>query len=102
MADCDGRTYHMIHRSGWRDPLGEPDWENIFYEAHPLPEVALLAILWESLSDGGAMPRPARILSLPDLAMAAKRCRGLSGRRAVRDAHIRFAAEAAQVIPGAE
>jgi hypothetical protein len=90
MAGCTGRTYHMTHRSGWRDPLDEPDWEDIFYRAHPLPEVALLPILWESLSDTIALPESSRILSLPDLAIAADRCKGLVGRKAVREAHLRY------------
>jgi cellulose synthase/poly-beta-1,6-N-acetylglucosamine synthase-like glycosyltransferase len=88
MAGCTGRTYHMIHRSGWRDPLDERDWEEIFYRAHPLPEVALLPLLWESLSDTVALPESSRILSLPDLEIAADRCRGLVGRQAVRRAHL--------------
>jgi hypothetical protein len=94
MAGCTGRTYHMTHRSGWRDPLGEPDWEDIFYRAHPLPEVALLPILWESLSDTITLPESSRILSLPDLAIAADRCKGLVGRQAVREAHLRYAGTA--------
>lgn len=91
MAGCTGRTYHMIHRSGWRDPLLERDWEDIFYQAHPLPEVELLPILWESLSDTATLAAPARITSLPALEAAAARCRGLSGRAAVRAAHLRWA-----------
>lgn len=91
MAGCRARTYHMIYRSGWRDPLNEPDWEEIFYGAHPLPEVALLPLLWESLSDTNNLPAPSRILSLPELARAADRCRGLVGRQAVREAHLRYA-----------
>jgi cellulose synthase/poly-beta-1,6-N-acetylglucosamine synthase-like glycosyltransferase len=94
MTGCTGRTYHMIHRSGWRDPLDEPDWEDIFYRAHPLPEVALLPILWESLSDTINLPETSRILSLQDLAIAAERCRGLVGRHAVREAHLRYAGAA--------
>jgi hypothetical protein len=92
MTACEGRTYHMTHRSGWRDPLEDLDWEEIFYRAHPLPEVALLPLLWESLSDTIALPEPSRILSLPDLAIAADRCKGLVGRETVRQAHLRYAA----------
>jgi hypothetical protein len=82
----------MTHRSGWRDPLEDLDWEDIFYRAHPLPEVALLPLLWESLSDTITLPEPSRILSLRDLAVAADRCKGLVGREAVRQAHLRYAA----------
>jgi hypothetical protein len=90
MTGCSGRTYHMIHRSGWRDPLDELNWEDIFYRAYPLPEVALLPILWQSLSDTIMLPEPSRILSLSDLEVAAKRCKGLVGREAVRAAHLRY------------
>ncbi len=93
MAGCTGRSYHMIHRSGWRDPLLERDWEDIFYAAHPLPEVELLPMLWESLSDSATQPAASRIASLPDLETAAARCRGVVGRRAVREAHLRHRAD---------
>jgi glycosyltransferase involved in cell wall biosynthesis len=94
MAPCTARTYHMIHRSGWRDPLSERGWEEVFYRAHPLPEVALLPLLWDSLSDTSTLPRESRILSLSQLAIAADRCRGLIGLQAVRDAHRRYGAAA--------
>lgn len=88
MAACDGRTFHMTHRSGWRDPLDEPDWEDIFYTAHPIAEVALMPILWESLSDTIALPEKARLLNLRDLQTAAETCRGIEGRQAVRQAYL--------------
>jgi glycosyltransferase involved in cell wall biosynthesis len=91
MVGCTGRSYHMIHRSGWRDPLLERDWEDIFYRAHPLPEVELLPMLWESLSDTVTSSAPSRILSLPALESAASLCHGLVGRQAVREAHLRYA-----------
>ncbi len=97
MAGCSGRTYHMIHRSGWRDPLDELHWEDIFYGAHPLPEVALLSVLWQSLSDTVSLPEPSRIQSLTDLEIAAGRCKGLVGRETVREAHLRYAANAERV-----
>jgi len=93
MVGCTGRTYHMIHRSGWRDPLLERDWEDIFYQAHPLPEVELLPIVWESLSDTVTLSVPSRIISLPALEAAAARCRGVVGRQAVREAHLRYASD---------
>jgi len=95
MAGCTGRTYHMTHRSGWRDPLLEPEWENIFYAEHPLPEVALMAVLWDSLSESTTLPEAARLHSLADLAAAAERCKGIVGRDAVRAAHMRYALESA-------
>jgi hypothetical protein len=86
----------MIHRSGWRDPLLERDWEDIFYRAHPLPEVALLPLLWESLNDTATLPGASRITTLPALEAAAARCRNAGGRHAVRAAHLR----AAEDLPG--
>jgi glycosyltransferase involved in cell wall biosynthesis len=89
MAFTPGRTYHMIHRSGWRDPLQETDWERVFYEAHPLPEVALLPFLWASLGEDAPFPPESFIRSLPELAEAAASYRGIEGLKSVRDAHLR-------------
>jgi len=82
----------MIHRSGWRDPLKELGWEDVFYQAHPLPEVALLPLLWESLNDTTSLPERSRISSLSELAIASDRYKGLEGREAVREAHLRYSA----------
>lgn len=98
MVGCTGRTYHMIHRSGWRDPLQERDWELIFYRAHPLPEVGLLSLLWESLSDSVAAPSPSKILSLRDLERAARRCAGVVGHVALREAYLRDVGLVAGVV----
>lgn len=98
MAGCTGRTYHMIHRSGWRDPLHERDWEAIFYQAHPLPEVGLLSLLWESLSDSVATSATPQMLSLQDLENAAKRCAGVVGPAALRQAYLRSAGLVAGVV----
>ncbi|WP_448148866.1 glycosyltransferase family A protein [Labrys miyagiensis] len=93
MAGTPARTYHMIHRSGWRDPLQERDWEDIFYAAHPTAEVALMPILWASLGDS-SVPEAARIHSLPELEEAAARWHPLNGRDAVVKAHMQWAAGA--------
>jgi hypothetical protein len=61
------RTFHLTHRTGWRDPLVEADWETVFYRRHPLPVVKLLAIFWASIADNSPIPPEARILSLPEL-----------------------------------
>ena len=66
------RTYHLTHRSGWRDPLVESGWEHIFYKRHPIPAVKLLSVLWASLSDTSPLPKHARINSLPELERAAR------------------------------
>ena len=66
MVGSTARTYHMTHRSGWRDPLENTDWEDIFFKAHPIAAVALLRVLWASLCRrrhpprGGAHPVAAR------------------------------------------
>ena len=91
MAGSKARTYHMTHRSGWRDPLEERDWEDIFFKVHPIPEVALLPVLWASLADVVTLPEAARINSMPALAAAAERCRAFQGREAIRAAHLRWA-----------
>jgi GT2 family glycosyltransferase len=93
MAATPGRSYHMIHRSGWRDPLQDRDWEEIFYAAHPIAEVALMPILWASLGDN-SLPEAARIHSLPALEAAAERCRTVGGRDAVVNAHLQGATAA--------
>jgi glycosyltransferase involved in cell wall biosynthesis len=88
MAATPARTYHMIHRSGWRDPLQDTAWERVFYDAHPIAEVALLPFLWASLSDAAPFPAQACIRSLPELAAAADGYRALTGLKSVRDAHL--------------
>src|SRR5262245_24339122 len=91
MVGSKGRTYHLTHRSRWRDPLVENAWEDVFFAAHPTAEVALLSVFWASLADAPDLPEAARLYLLPDLAAAAQRCKGIVGRRAVREAHLRWA-----------
>ncbi|MBB2201001.1 glycosyltransferase family A protein [Gluconacetobacter tumulisoli] len=88
MAASTARSYHMIHRSGWRDPLEDKNWEDIFYTAHPRADVALLPLLWQSLSDEKTILETSRILSLPQLASIAAEYEGLEGRDAVRAAYL--------------
>ena len=89
MAPTAGRSYHMLHRAGWRDPLQDTEWENIFYNAHPIAEVALLVFFWGSLGDPLPFPAEACIRSLPELEAAAERYRGIIGLKSVRDAHLK-------------
>jgi glycosyltransferase involved in cell wall biosynthesis len=91
MVGTKARTYHLTHRSGWRDPLKDRDWEDVFFAAHPIAEVALLPVLWASLADMPDLPEAARLLSLPELAAAAERCKAFAGRQAIREAHLRLA-----------
>jgi glycosyltransferase involved in cell wall biosynthesis len=66
------RTYHLTHRSGWRDPLVESGWERVFHQRHPIAAVRLLSVLWASLSAASPVPTEARITSLPALERAAR------------------------------
>jgi glycosyltransferase involved in cell wall biosynthesis len=65
-------SYHLTHRSGWRDPLSETGWEAVFYAAHPLPAVKLLAVFWASLGAGRDLAPAERISSLTELEAAAR------------------------------
>ena len=66
------RSYHLTHRSGWRDPLKETGWEAAFYRLHPTPAAKLLALFWASVSPNSPLPSAARIASLPALEIAAR------------------------------
>jgi GT2 family glycosyltransferase len=73
MVPADGaRTYHLTHRSGWRDPLEQTSWEQVFYAAQPIPAVKLLSVFWAGLGATSAIPSEARIASLPELERAAR------------------------------
>jgi glycosyltransferase involved in cell wall biosynthesis len=61
------RTYHLTHRSGWRDPIDETASERIFHEAHPGLATTLMSIFWLSLAKDPQIPAHARILSLADM-----------------------------------
>jgi len=66
------RSYHLTHRSGWRDPLAETGWEDAFYALHPILAVKLLAVFWASLAPRCPLPAEARIRSLVELDVAAR------------------------------
>lgn len=87
MVPVKARSYHLTHRTGWRDPLADTEWERVLYRAHPIPEVPLLRIFWASLSDPPPYPKESLILSLSDLEKAAKNCAGAVGMEEVRAAH---------------
>jgi hypothetical protein len=61
------RTYHLTHRSGWRDPLTVGGWERLFHDAHPCLAVRLMAVFWLSIAGDLSIPAAARIHSLPHL-----------------------------------
>lgn len=58
------RAFHMIHRSGWRDPLRDTAWFDVFANKHPTAAVRLLPRFWADL----AGDRADGIRSLPQLA----------------------------------
>jgi glycosyltransferase involved in cell wall biosynthesis len=88
MVPVDGAfSYHLTHRSGWRDPAVDTAWEELFYRAHPIAAVPLLSVFWASLSDPLPFPSTARIKSLSELESAAERCGEATGIEAVRRAH---------------
>jgi glycosyltransferase involved in cell wall biosynthesis len=73
MGAVDGAfSYHLTHRSGWRDPLSDARWETLFYAAHPIPAVKLLAVFWASLGAGRDLAPEDRIGSLAELEIAAR------------------------------
>jgi glycosyltransferase involved in cell wall biosynthesis len=65
-------SYHLTHRSGWRDPLSETRWEEVFYAAHPILAVKLLAVFWAGLAPNRDLLPEARIGSLTELEAAAR------------------------------
>jgi len=68
VAPVDGaRSFHMLHRTDWRDPLDDVAWEQIFYEAHPCLAVKLMNVFWLSLSRNNGLPPEASITSLEQL-----------------------------------
>ena len=91
MVPADGAySYHLTHRSGWRDPASDETWENLFYSAHPISAVPLLSVFWSSISEPTPVPPAARIKSLPELELAAGRCGDVHGADAVRSAHFKM------------
>ncbi|HEV7556588.1 MAG TPA: hypothetical protein VGO00_14075, partial [Kofleriaceae bacterium] len=73
MRVVDGaRSYHLTHRSGWRDPLDDNAWELQLWRKHPRRAVMLLAVFWRSLANDPLIPPEARLTSLDALAAAAR------------------------------
>ena len=50
MPVAEARTFHMIHRSGWRDPLADDGWERAFRRSHPDAPLDRLKQWWQALS----------------------------------------------------
>ena len=73
----ESESYHMTHRTGWRNPLEDTRWEQIFYQRHPILAVKLLSVFWAGMSEPNPVPKEARIRNLPELAEAAAGTRGI-------------------------
>jgi glycosyltransferase involved in cell wall biosynthesis len=68
MVPVDGaRSFHLLHRVGWRDPLVDTAWEEVFHRAHPCLATKLMNIFWLCLARDEDIPEPARIFSLEQL-----------------------------------
>ena len=94
MVAADGAySYHLTHRSGWRDPASDETWESLFYRAHPIAAVPLMSVFWASLSEPVPFAAAAQINSLPELEVAAERCKDIQGAEDVRRAHFALAAK---------
>jgi glycosyltransferase involved in cell wall biosynthesis len=50
------RTYHLTHRSGWRDPLVDARWEAAFRDRHPDAPIDALKQYWRDISSGAPAP----------------------------------------------
>jgi hypothetical protein len=66
------RSFHLTHRSQWRDPLRETAWEAAFLAAHRRPAVALLAVFWASLARHPALAEGPRIDTFAALEAASR------------------------------
>jgi glycosyltransferase involved in cell wall biosynthesis len=68
MVPVDGaRSFHLLHRVGWRDPADDVAWERVFYEAHPCLATKLMNVFWLSLARDPQIPDEARIQTLEQL-----------------------------------
>jgi GT2 family glycosyltransferase len=97
VAASGAYSYHLTHRSGWRDPASDETWEGLFYRAHPIAAVPLLSIFWASLSEPVPFPAEAQVRSLPELEAAAERCKDVKGVDEVRRAHFAAVARAYEI-----
>jgi glycosyltransferase involved in cell wall biosynthesis len=73
MVAVPARSFHMLHRVGWRDPLDDGEWERIFYRAHPCLATRLMRFFWLTVARDKELPEEARIESLEELDSIVKR-----------------------------
>lgn len=50
------RSYHLTHRSGWRDPLVDTSWREAFEHRHPGAPISELIAFWREVADPAARP----------------------------------------------
>lgn len=59
------RSYHMTHRSGWRDPVGEDvSWRLAFSSRHTASTPARMCDFWRTVARDPRLPNEARIADL--------------------------------------
>jgi hypothetical protein len=64
------KSYHMLHQSGWRNPMMMPEWEKRFLTLHPIRAVALLNIFWGTIANPNLLPAVYQIHNLLELEVA--------------------------------
>ncbi|MEJ0015597.1 MAG: glycosyltransferase family 2 protein [Acetobacteraceae bacterium] len=67
---ADARSYHLTHRTGWRDPMTDRRWEHVFTAAHPHRGLPYLLLFWAGLADRETIPPVLRISSIIELEQA--------------------------------
>jgi glycosyltransferase involved in cell wall biosynthesis len=73
MVPIDGaRSFHMLHRVGWRDPLADSDWERLFFQMHPCLATKLMSVFWLGLAQDKDLPDEARITTFEHLESVVK------------------------------
>lgn len=67
-----GLTYHLSHRSGWRDPMQNTQWEKHLMQTQPGPATRLLPVMSASLAEPSPLSPNQRITNLDALDQAAQ------------------------------
>jgi hypothetical protein len=67
-----GLTFHLSHRSGWRDPLQNTQWEQHLMQTQPGSATRLLPVMWASLAEPTPLSPNQRITNLDALARVAQ------------------------------
>jgi glycosyltransferase involved in cell wall biosynthesis len=68
MVPVEGaRSFHMLHRIGWRDPANDTAWEREFFRLHPCLATKLMNVFWLSLAGDKDVAIDSRIESLEQM-----------------------------------